>query len=479
MFIVLLAITMNCLGWFSTTTTTATATSSHTNSEIINALMMESLKSNLVQACDNERIILHCPKNTQILLENIFYGRLVPSNQLCPSLTAKQQFALDESISCDVVDAHAKIMEQCRNKRKCKIMIKPSFFGIDPCPNTSKYLQISYKCKPVSFDEEIFCEGSTMQLSCKQNKRLVIYSAQYGRKVEERTMHHCSPNTPISQDCVIDVLSQLFYDCHAQTECTVTVNDEHLNKVGCALGIQKYLKLIFMCMNDEIFTEAAIKGNLETMKKIISDLSPRKLQKAETVLVKDNERTFHIKDDPNLGYRPIQKNKNVNVILSSLSANSYEELDEESAFVAVTSTSTDLTSSNNAYHFNAFGFIHDCMLIVRAIKDNKEKVLLCLLLSFLIGLLMLLIACTVSGCYRRKMKRKNSRRKNNEEIMQTTKPTELSTLMRNNNHTASVFLNPSSRIYFDVGNLSNNKESLLRFTQLTQPRVPQIIHGYS
>ncbi|VDN88353.1 unnamed protein product [Brugia pahangi] len=69
--------------------------------------MMESLKSNLVQACDNERIILHCPKNTQILLENIFYGRLVPSNQLCPSLTAKQQFALDESISCDVVDAHA------------------------------------------------------------------------------------------------------------------------------------------------------------------------------------------------------------------------------------------------------------------------------------------------------------------------------------------------------------------------------------
>ncbi|EJW76318.1 hypothetical protein WUBG_12772 [Wuchereria bancrofti] len=105
-------------------------------------------------------------------------------------------------------------------------MIKPSFFGIDPCPNTSKYLQISYKCKPVSFDEETFCEGSTMQLNCKQNKRLVIHSAQYGRKVEGRTMH-CSPNTLINQDCVIDVLSQLLYECHAQTECTVTVNDEH------------------------------------------------------------------------------------------------------------------------------------------------------------------------------------------------------------------------------------------------------------
>ncbi|VDN88151.1 unnamed protein product, partial [Brugia pahangi] len=44
MFIVLLAITMNCLGWFSTTTTTATATSSHTNSEIINDKMNDKSK---------------------------------------------------------------------------------------------------------------------------------------------------------------------------------------------------------------------------------------------------------------------------------------------------------------------------------------------------------------------------------------------------------------------------------------------------
>ncbi|OZC06683.1 hypothetical protein X798_06339 [Onchocerca flexuosa] len=77
-------------------------------------------------------------------------------------------------------------------------MVRPSFFGADPCPNTSKYLQISYKCKPVSFDDESFCEGSTMQLSCKQNKRLVIHSAHYGRKVEGKAMH-CTPNAPITR----------------------------------------------------------------------------------------------------------------------------------------------------------------------------------------------------------------------------------------------------------------------------------------
>ena len=91
-----------------------------------------------------------------------------------------------------------KITELCRNKRKCRIIVKPNFFENDPCPSTSKYLQISYKCKPslltlgfvekiikvvisVSFEDQNFCEGSQMQLSCKQNKRLSIYSANYGR----------------------------------------------------------------------------------------------------------------------------------------------------------------------------------------------------------------------------------------------------------------------------------------------------------
>uniref|UniRef100_A0A0R3RNU4 BTB/POZ domain-containing protein n=1 Tax=Elaeophora elaphi TaxID=1147741 RepID=A0A0R3RNU4_9BILA len=70
--------------------------------------MMESLRNNLVQACDSERITLHCPRNTQILLENVFYGRLVPSDELCPSpSTLKQQFAHNEDISCDVIQARA------------------------------------------------------------------------------------------------------------------------------------------------------------------------------------------------------------------------------------------------------------------------------------------------------------------------------------------------------------------------------------
>lgn len=45
----------------------------------------------------------------------------------------------------------------------------------------------------VSFEDQNFCEGSEMHLSCKQNKRLSIYSANYGR-VANGHMIQCPSN---------------------------------------------------------------------------------------------------------------------------------------------------------------------------------------------------------------------------------------------------------------------------------------------
>uniref|UniRef100_A0A914SD12 SUEL-type lectin domain-containing protein n=1 Tax=Parascaris equorum TaxID=6256 RepID=A0A914SD12_PAREQ len=58
--------------------------------------------------CDGEKITLHCPRNTHILIENTFYGRLVPSTELCPS-TAPNTFTLEDT-SCDIAEAHASQM---------------------------------------------------------------------------------------------------------------------------------------------------------------------------------------------------------------------------------------------------------------------------------------------------------------------------------------------------------------------------------
>uniref|UniRef100_A0A915CCU5 SUEL-type lectin domain-containing protein n=3 Tax=Parascaris univalens TaxID=6257 RepID=A0A915CCU5_PARUN len=428
--------------------------------EMRHTLMMESLKNNLVQACDGEKITLHCPRNTHILIENTFYGRLVPSTELCPS-TAPNTFTLEDT-SCDIAEAHAKVLEQCRNKRKCKIVVKPSFFDRDPCPNTSKYLQISYKCKPISFDDQNFCEGSNMQLSCKQNKRLAIYSAQYGRTVNGQAMH-CTPNTPVAKDCVMDVLGRLLHECHAQTECSLAVND-HFFGNPCPYGVHKYLSLIFMCVNDEIFSEAAVKGNLETMKEISKGLGPIVPQRALIEEVRDQRPPA--KDEPPEGKHKVlytSKTNNDAAYVPGPAAPSVKVSTDEP--IGVRPSKDGEFKEGTA---NALGIVHDILLLVDYIQRNKEKAALYTALGAATGIILLLSACITMQCL-------SKRRQKVEQRLQVAKSTEFSSLI-DSNQTSPMFVDTDSRTCFDMGDLTHNGQSFMRFSQLTPPRVPPNIY---
>ncbi|KAF7639114.1 hypothetical protein Mgra_00001348 [Meloidogyne graminicola] len=86
-----------------------------------------------------------------------------------------------------------RIQELCRAKRKCRLRVQPEVFGEkDPCPNTGKYLQIGYKCTPVSFEDQNFCEGQQTRLSCARGQRLSIYSAHYGHSSNNQQQNYCS-----------------------------------------------------------------------------------------------------------------------------------------------------------------------------------------------------------------------------------------------------------------------------------------------
>lgn len=39
-------------------------------------------------------------------------------------------------------------MSECQDRRECQIPVASPVFGQDPCPETSKYIIVSYKCKP-------------------------------------------------------------------------------------------------------------------------------------------------------------------------------------------------------------------------------------------------------------------------------------------------------------------------------------------
>jgi hypothetical protein len=45
------------------------------NGDALLGIMIESLRSTRLQGCENDKITLHCPRNTHIVVENVFYGK--------------------------------------------------------------------------------------------------------------------------------------------------------------------------------------------------------------------------------------------------------------------------------------------------------------------------------------------------------------------------------------------------------------------
>ena len=48
---------------------------------------------------------------------------------------------------CKVVESKRTIMELCEGKNSCQIQALDSLFGDDPCPETTKYVKVSYTCE--------------------------------------------------------------------------------------------------------------------------------------------------------------------------------------------------------------------------------------------------------------------------------------------------------------------------------------------
>uniref|UniRef100_A0A914VIH5 SUEL-type lectin domain-containing protein n=1 Tax=Plectus sambesii TaxID=2011161 RepID=A0A914VIH5_9BILA len=455
----------------------------------LSAILSESLRSNRVQACEGKRVVLQCPKNTHLIVENTFYGRLVPSSELCPSTDDGQQNRKRrknqdltwadryEDTSCDVSNAHAKVVEQCKNRRKCRVLAKSSFFGRDPCPTTSKYLQISYKCKPISFDDQSFCEGTSMQLSCRQNKRLAIYSAQYGRTVNGQPMH-CTLSNPVSYDCTIDVLAKLLPECHAQTECTLTVSDEHFGN-PCAIGVNKYLNLIFMCVSDKIFSEAAIEGRLESMKELESS--------QESEATSWHEEGSGLDQLPTAIIFPIQEEPVIEPTDKSTSVSNdaaYMPIPPELAITRLVTTTTPVarivpTICIPAHVPNAIGFMHNWLATFSYMKANKEKLILYFCLSASTGLILLLVGCIVQQCYQRsQLSREAESEPARSDAVMINRYGGSKLDLDSSTHTP-LFADSDSRMGFEVNELARNGASFMRFNHLTPPRVPAVQHYYS
>ncbi|KAJ6663262.1 hypothetical protein lerEdw1_010398, partial [Lerista edwardsae] len=139
--------------------------------------LQKILKNHTAHACDGEQLTVICPHRTTISVLSAFYGRRVPSQNLCP---APGDLSL-ESTDCVSSTARQKMVDECQDQRWCHFSVHSHVFGPDPCPGTRKYLVVSYKCRPANHRLKTVCENEKLRLQCRNKSVLAIYSAIYGR----------------------------------------------------------------------------------------------------------------------------------------------------------------------------------------------------------------------------------------------------------------------------------------------------------
>ncbi|XP_007254503.3 protein eva-1 homolog C isoform X1 [Astyanax mexicanus] len=203
------------------------------------------LRNHTAHACDGEELSIRCPSKTSLAILSAFYGRRVPSQHLCPTTNLN---ATEESIDCMSPIAIQKVMSECQDRRTCQIPVVSAVFGQDPCPETSKYIIVSYKCRPVHHRSRTVCENERLRLACKNDTVLAIYSATFGHL--EQDHYECPQGDSAKPDmeCLSpSALRRVSRRCHGRTNCSVLADIQNFGD-PCFPGTRKHLRVSFTCV---------------------------------------------------------------------------------------------------------------------------------------------------------------------------------------------------------------------------------------
>ncbi|XP_028850135.1 L-rhamnose-binding lectin CSL2-like [Denticeps clupeoides] len=147
--------------------------------------------------------------------------------------------------NCFLPGTLKEMSHSCDGKNRCSVSVSTwSVAPVDPCNDTTKYLDVSYTCLPAV--RSIICEHSITTLNC-DNGVLKIYSANYGRK--NRTT--CSVgylSTELSDvNCGSSrTMQEVTKRCQGKTTCDLSANNDIFGDP--CIGTYKYLDLSYACL---------------------------------------------------------------------------------------------------------------------------------------------------------------------------------------------------------------------------------------
>ncbi|XP_030010814.1 protein eva-1 homolog C isoform X2 [Sphaeramia orbicularis] len=210
------------------------------------------ITSHSAHACDGQPLRLHCPRHSTISIQSAFYGS--GEARLCradpdPPLR-------DHNHSCSAFTALQKLLSECQSHRDCQLPVTHLLFGRDPCPGTTKYLHVDYKCKPTEHKRQVACDGETMVLRCKPPRVLNIYAAVYGRGLGQTDTCPSQLTRPPPFECLNhEALHLVSKSCYSKQKCAVAVSNQTFRD-PCFPGTRKYLSVIYSCVPQNLLREA-------------------------------------------------------------------------------------------------------------------------------------------------------------------------------------------------------------------------------
>ncbi|XP_074530371.1 protein eva-1 homolog C isoform X2 [Halichoeres trimaculatus] len=204
------------------------------------------LKNHTAHACEGDILFVECPSRTSVSVLSAFYGRRVPYQYLCPS--ANSNTTVEEDSECSSPVAIEKVVSECQDRRSCHIPVLSPVFGQDPCPLTSKYLLVAYKCRPEHHRTRLVCENERLRLMCKNETVIAIYSATFGHLLHGSPYCPQEPGSHTDMECLSpSALRKVSRRCHGRSNCSVLA-DIHTFGDPCFPGTRKHLRVSFTCV---------------------------------------------------------------------------------------------------------------------------------------------------------------------------------------------------------------------------------------
>uniref|UniRef100_A0A8C5ADG1 SUEL-type lectin domain-containing protein n=1 Tax=Gadus morhua TaxID=8049 RepID=A0A8C5ADG1_GADMO len=179
----------------------------------------------------------HPDAGQTIALIGAFYGRA--DRTTCIYDRPEVQF---NKITCFTPTANRVVAERCNGKNLCEV--DQTIFGADPCRETYKYIQTTYKCIPAH--HVVACELSTAELSCDSGQTILLIGAFYGR-ADRTTCIYGRPDGQFNNiNCFTRTANRIVAErCNGKKRCSVYAMNSVFQD-PCS-RTAKYMELAYTC----------------------------------------------------------------------------------------------------------------------------------------------------------------------------------------------------------------------------------------